>query len=99
MGRGDARQRRGEACAGDQDLQASLPGAAAVLRHGVRVAVRGANLELVGNPAALELVERRLHPLPVRLGPDEDADLGALSRRHAGLARRPRRAGSARRGS
>ena len=37
MGRGDARQRRGEACAGDQDLQASLPGAAAVLRHGVRL--------------------------------------------------------------
>ncbi len=46
-----------------------------VLGHRVRRAMRRANLELPGDAASVELVERRLHPRAVRLGADEDPDL------------------------
>jgi hypothetical protein len=41
--------------------------------------MRGSNLEFVRDPALFELVDRVLHPFPVRLGADEDADEWRLS--------------------
>src|SRR5919198_1036099 len=79
--------------------QAAAARTAAVLRDGVRVAMGRANLELVRDAAAFELVERGLHPLPVGLRPDEDPDERRISGRHARLARRRRRDGSAPPGS
>ena len=52
----------------------SFPRPACVLGHRVRVAVRGANLELVRDPPRLKLVEGGLHPLAVGLRADEDPD-------------------------
>ena len=45
-----------------------------VLGDRVRRAMRRANLELPGDAARVELVERRLHPLAIRLRADQDAD-------------------------
>ena len=57
---------------------------ARVLGDGVGRPVRRAHLELVGDAARVELVERRLHPLAVGLRADEDADeRRCLSRGHA----------------
>ena len=49
-------------------------GAPRVLGDRVRVAVGRAHLELLGDPARVELVERVLHPLAVGRRADEDAD-------------------------
>ena len=71
--RGDhARERGGEAGTGDQHADPSFPRPACVLGHRVRVAVCGANLELVRDPPRLKLVEGGLHPLAVGLRADQD---------------------------
>ena len=47
----------------------------------VRLPVRREHLELEGNAALLEVVDRGLHALAVGLRADEDADEGSLSHR------------------
>ena len=70
----DARQRGGEAGAADQDAQPTVARRLRVLGDRVRGAVGRAHLELVRDPARVELVHRGLHPLAVGLGADEDPD-------------------------
>ena len=81
--RDHARERGREAGAADQHAQPALARRLGVLGDRVRVAVRGADLELVRDPALGELVHRRLHPLAVGLGADEDPDERAQTTRLA----------------
>ena len=77
----DSGQRGGEAGAGDEHPQPSLAGRLCVLRDRVGLPVRREHLELEGDPALLEVVERRLHPREVGLRADENADEGTVSHR------------------
>ena len=76
----DARQRGRQAGAADQHPEPALARRPAVLGDGLRLPVRRADVELVRDPALVELVERALHALAVRLRADEDADDRRLRR-------------------